>query len=160
MEITAVRAEFPEGANIIIGQAHFIKTIEDLYERVTAAAPNAKFGVAFSEASEKRLIRVEGNSPEMKDCAAKNALTIASGHVFVIAMKEAYPISVLNEIKGCEEVCRIFCATANPLEVIIAETSQGRGVIGVIDGSTPVYVEGEEDRRERRELVRKIGYKL
>lgn len=159
MDLHAVKAELPEGANIIIGQAHFIKTIEDLYERVASAAPGARFGAAFSEASEKRLVRVEGNDPELRKSAADNAMRIAAGHVFVIVMREAFPLSVLNAIKSCEEVCRVFCATANPLEVLVAETGSGRGVVGVVDGLTPVGVEGPEERKERMELVRKIGYK-
>jgi adenosine/AMP kinase len=160
MELKPVRLEFPEGCNIILGQSHFIKTVEDLYEIMITHSPQAKFGIAFCEASGKRLIRFEGNDQELIEVACKNLQRIAAGHTFLIVMKNAYPINVINAVKNCQEVCRIFCATANPVEVIVAETEQGRGVIGVIDGYKPLGIEKEEDRRERKEFLRKIGYKL
>lgn len=160
METSAVRIEFPEGVNVIVGQAHFIKTIEDIYEVMASGAPGSAFAVAFNEASEKRLVRVEGTDDAMRELAAGAATAVGAGHVFVIMMKGAFPITVLNGIKSCPEVCRVFCATANPLEVLVTETSLGRGVVGVVDGLTPVGVEGPEERAERKALVRKIGYKL
>ena len=160
MELKSVRMEFPEGANIIIGTAHFIKTAEDLYETVATGASGAKFGVAFSEASGACLVRVEGNDEEMKRCAVKNSSAIGAGHSFVIVLKDAYPVNILNAVKSTQEVCTVWCATANPLEVIVAETPQGRGIIGVIDGFGPKGVETDRDRSDRKELLRKIGYKL
>jgi adenosine/AMP kinase len=160
MELKVVRMEIPEGANIIIGQTHFIKTVEDLYEIMAGAMPKARFGIAFCEASGACLVRSEGNDEELKKKAVENALRLGAGHTFVILMLEAYPINVLNAVKSCPEVCSISCATANPVEVIMAESSQGRGILGVIDGSSPKGVEGPEDVRWRKELLRKIGYKL
>ncbi len=160
MEIKTIRMEIPEGTNIIIGQTHFIKTAEDLYEVMVNSVPGIKFGVAFCEASGPCLVRAEGNDMELKDVAARNAFTIAAGHTFVIVLKDAFPVNVLNAIKHCPEICSIFCATANPVEVIIAETELGRGVMGVIDGYKPKGIEGEDDVKTRKEFLRKIGYKL
>ena len=160
MELKTVRMEFPEDANIIIGQTHFIKTAEDLYEVMVSAVPGAKFGLAFNEASGPCLVRAEGNDSELKTLAIKNVKAIGAGHVFVIILKDAFPINVLNAIKNCPEVCSIFCATANPIEVIITQTELGRGVLGVIDGSSPKGVETDKDIQERKEFLRMIGYKL
>jgi len=160
MELKTVRMEFPEDANIIIGQTHFIKTAEDLYEVMVSAVPGAKFGLAFNEASGPCLVRAEGNDSELKTLAIKNVKAIGAGHVFVIILKDAFPINVLNAIKNCPEVCSIFCATANPVEVIIAQTDLGRGVLGVIDGNSPKGVETDKDIQERKEFLRMIGYKL
>jgi hypothetical protein len=160
MELKTVALGIPEGCNIIVGQSHFIKTAEDLYELLITGCPQAKFGVAFCEASGPCLVRVEGNDPELQERAAGNAMMIAAGHTFVVLLKDAFPINVLNAVKSCAEVCRIFCATANPLQVIIAETDQGRGILGVVDGYPPKGVETGEDVRKRREFLRKIGYKL
>ncbi|KSW12297.1 adenosine monophosphate-protein transferase [Pyrodictium occultum] len=157
--IHVVDIPVPEGTNVIVGQAHFIKTVEDLYEALVTSAPGIKFGLAFCEASQKRLIRYEGNDEGLEKLAIEAARRIAAGHVFVIYIKDAWPINVLNAIKNVQEVVTIFAATANPLQVLVAETSQGRGVIGVVDGYTPVGVETEEDRAERRAFLRKIGYK-
>ena len=159
MELKTVKMEFPEEANIIIGQTHFIKTAEDLYEIMVTAVPGVKFGLAFNEASGPCLVRAEGNEPELKDLAIKNVKAIGAGHVFVIILKDAYPINVLNAIKNCPEICSIFCATANAVEVIIAETDLGRGVLGVIDGLSPKGIETDKDVQERKEFLRMIGYK-
>ena len=159
MELKAVTLAIPEGCNIIVGQSHFIKTAEDLYEIVTTGCPQAKFGVAFCEASGPCLVRVEGNDAELRRTAAENATNIGAGHSFVVLLRDAFPINVLNAVKSCPEVCGIYCATANPLQVIIAETEQGRGVLGVVDGFPPKGVETEQDLRKRREFLRKIGYK-
>jgi len=160
MDLKAVRMEIPEEANIVIGQSHFIKTAEDIYEAISGTAPGAKFGIAFSEASGDCLIRLEGNDPDLKDIARKNSQALNSGHTFVIMLKGAFPINILNAIKDLQEVCSIFCATANPLEVVVAKTEQGSGILGVIDGFPPKGVEGEEDVKKRRELLRRFGYKL
>ena len=160
MKLEVVKLEFPEGANIILGQAHFIKTVEDLYEALVNSVPNVKFGIAFCEASGPCLIRKEGNDPELVECAVKNALKLSSGHAFVIVLRDAYPINVLNAVKHVPEVVRIFCATANPVEVIVAETEQGRAVLGVVDGYKSKGVEDEEHIKERKQFLRKIGYKL
>jgi len=159
MELKTVKMEFPEEANIIIGQTHFIKTAEDLYEVMVTAVPGVKFGLAFNEASGPCLVRAEGNEPELKNLAINNVKAIGAGHVFVIILKDAYPINVLNAIKNCPEICSIFCATANAVEVIIAETDLGRGVLGVIDGLSPKGVETDKDVQERKEFLRMIGYK-
>ncbi len=159
MELKTVRMQIPEGANLILGQSHFIKTVEDLYEIIVGTVPQMKFGIAFNEASMARLVRIEGNDDALKNVAAENAQALAAGHVFVIVIKDGYPINILNRIKDCPEVARVFCATANPLEVIVAETEQGRGVLGVVDGFPPVGIEQEADVKERQELLRKIGYK-
>jgi len=160
MELKTVKLEFPEDSNIIIGQAHFIKTAEDLYEVMVNSVPEVKFGLAFSEASGPCLVRAEGNDSELKALAIKNVKAIGAGHVFVIILKNAFPINVLNAIKNCPEVCSIFCATANPVEVIISQTDLGRGVLGVIDGNSPKGVEVDKNVQERKEFLRMIGYKL
>jgi len=160
MEIKTAKLEIPEGCNIILGQTHFIKTAEDLYELIVTAVPNAQFGIAFTEASGPCLIRTEGNDADLTGMCVKNLEAVGAGHVFCIILKNAFPINILNQIKLCPEVCSIYCATANPVEVIVAETPQGRGVMGVIDGYSPRGVETPEDKAHRREFLRKIGYKL
>lgn len=155
-----VTMQIPDGANIIIGQTHFIKTAEDLYEVMINAVPGIKFGIAFCEASGPCLVRAEGNDSSLRESAIQNALNIGAGHTFVILMKEAFPVNVLNAIKACLEVCSVFCATANPVQVIVAETEQGRGILGVIDGYSPKGVEDEKDIQNRKQFLRKIGYKL
>src|SRR5579872_115866 len=160
MELTSVRIEIPEGANVILGQAHFIKTAEDIFEAVVNTVPGAKFAVAFNEASGPCLTRVESNDDALRTAAIANAQAIGAGHAFVLLVRNAYPINLLSRIRDCFEVCSIFCATANPVEVIFAQTEQGRGILGVVDGSSPKGAEGEEDAKWRREFVRKIGYKL
>lgn len=160
MELKAERLEIPEGCNIILGQTHFIKTVEDLYEVIVTSVPNAKFGIGFCEASGDCLIRIEGNDEMLKEVAKRNALRIGAGHTFVVILKDAFPINILNAIKMCQEVCTIFCATANPVEVILAQSEQGRGVLGVIDGFPPKGVEKEEGVVWRKELLRKFKYKL
>ena len=159
LEIKAVRMEFPAEANIIVGQAHFIKTVEDLYEAMSTTVPQARFGLAFNESSGACLTRSEGNDQALRDCAVRNAQALAAGHTFVLIMQNAYPINVLHVIRNVPEVCSIFCATANPAQIIIAESEQGRGVLGVIDGSSPNGVEGDADVTWRHDLLRKIGYK-
>lgn len=159
MELKTIPLEIPEGGNLILGQSHFIKTVEDIYEAIVNTVPQMKFGVAFNEASGPCLTRVEGNDDALKALAAKNATALGAGHTFVVVMKEGYPINILGRIKDVPEVCGIFCATANPVEAIVAETAQGRGVLGVIDGSRPAGVETPEDVEKRRGLLRKIGYK-
>lgn len=159
MELKIVEMEIPEGFNIILGHSHFIKTVEDLYETLAEAFPGIKFGIAFCEASGDKLIRKEGTDEECVKLAVKNAQRLRAGHTFVIMLKECFPINVLNRIKQVSEVCRIFTATANPLQVIIAETEQGRGILGVIDGTSTANVETEEKEEERKEFLRKIGYK-
>jgi adenosine/AMP kinase len=160
MELLCMRLQIPETANLILGQSHFIKTAEDLYEVVVNTVPGAKFAVAFNEASGPCLIRVEGNDEELRGAAIANAQTIGAGHVFVLLIRQAYPINLLSRVRDCFEVCTIYCATANPVEVVVAQTEQGRGILGVIDGSSPKGVEGPEDLRYLHEFVRKIGYKL
>jgi len=160
MELKAIKPEIPEGCNIIIGQTHFIKTAEDLYEVIATGVPQAMFGVAFTEASGPCLIRTEGNDTELVNVCVKNLQKLGAGHVFCILLKNAFPINILNQIKNCPEGCRIFCATANPVEVIVASSSQGGGVLGVIDGFFPKGVETAEDKADRKEFLRKIGYKL
>ena len=159
MEIKAIRLEIPEGGNILVGQTHFIKTVEDLYEAIVNTVPQMKFGIAFNEASGACLTRLEGNDEELKALACRNAQAIAAGHTFVIALRDGYPINILNRIKDVPEVCTIFCATANPVEVIVAETEQGRGILGVVDGFSPKGVEDAAGVAWRHELLRKIGYK-
>ncbi len=149
----------PHGTNIIIGQSHFIKTVEDLYETLVTSVPNIKFGIGFCEASGDRLVRLDGNDEELRKLAAESALKIGAGHVFVIYIKDAWPINVLNAIKHVQEVCTIYAATANPVQVIVAETDQGRALIGVVDGYKPVGMESEEKIKERKTFLRKIGYK-
>jgi len=160
IRLKSVKMEFPEGANIIVGQTHFIKTVEDLYEVMVNAVPKSRFGIAFCEASGACLIRCEGNDEALKGVAVRNAQAIAAGHTFVMVLLDAYPINVLNAVKNCPEVCSIFCATANPVEIILAESAQGRGILGVIDGSPPKGVEDGNGIKWRKDLLRKIGYKL
>jgi hypothetical protein len=160
MDFHAVKLAIPENCNIILGQSHFIKTVEDLYEIMVSGVPAGKFGVAFSEASGVCLIRAEGNDEAMKAAAIENIKNIACGHSFCIVMKDCFPINVLNAIKACPEVANIFCATANPVEVIVAQTEMGRGIMGVVDGFSPKGVEGPDDVKARKEFLRKIGYKL
>ncbi len=159
MELKTVKLVIPEGANLILGHSHFIQTAEDLYEIIVATVPQMKFGIAFNEASADRLIRVEGNDDALKKVAVGNAKAIGAGHCFVIMLKEGYPINILNRIKDCKEVVGLFCATANPVEVVIAESEQGRGILGVIDGLTPLGVEQEADVKKRHDFLRMIGYK-
>ncbi len=159
MEFRAVAIQTPEGANVILGQSHFIKTIEDLYEILVSSVSGAKFGVAFCESSGPCLIRSAGNDQPLRDVAITNAQAVGAGHFFVVILKDAYPINVLNAIKQCQEVCTIYCASANPIEVILAITGQGRGVMGVVDGLPPKGVEAAGDVTARKDFLRKIGYK-
>jgi uncharacterized protein len=159
MELKLVPLEVPEGGNLILGQSHFIKTVEDIYEAIVNTVPQMKFGVAFNEASGPCLTRADGNDEALTALAVKNVSAVAAGHTFVVVMKDGYPINVLGRIKDVPEVCGIFCATANPVQAVIAESEQGRGVLGVIDGFVPKGVEGPEDVEKRRGLLRMIGYK-
>ena len=159
MELKVVEMETPDGCNLILGQSHFIKTVEDVYEAMATSTPTVKFGLAFCESSGDRLVRVEGNDEELERAAAENALRLGCGHSFVVLMREAYPINVLNQLKVVPEVCTIFAATSNLLEVIVAETEHGRGVLGVIDGQKPLGVEDEKGVRWRKDILRKFGYK-
>jgi len=159
VKLRVVKVEIPEGCNVIIGRSHFIKTVEDIYEVLVTSVPGIRFGLAFNEASGKRLVRWEGNDEELVKHAVKAALDIGAGHTFVLYIKNAWPINILNALKHVQEVVELYVATANPVQVIVAETDQGRAVIGVVDGYTPLGVESEEDRRERYEFLRKIGYK-
>lgn len=159
MELKSVKITAPRDTNLILGQTHFIKSAEDLYETLITGAPGIKFGLAFSEASGKCLVRSDGNDDELVKAAEENALELGCGHSFIIFMRNAYPINVLNAIKNVQEVCNIFCATANPIEVIVAETGQGRGILGVVDGESPKGIESGEDREERKTFLRSIGYK-
>jgi len=159
MELKVVRMEIPDETNLIFGQSHFIKTVEDIYEIMVTTVPGCRFGLAFCEASGPCLIRHEGNDPELTEKAVKNAEAVACGHTFVLLLKEAFPINVLPLIKASQEVCSLYCATANPVEVIIAQTEQGRGVMGVIDGFSPKGIENKTDQENRRDFLRKIGYK-
>ncbi len=159
MELRTVPIQVPEGLNVILGQSHFIKTVEDLYEILVGSSPHLRFGLAFSEASGPCLIRHDGNDPGLAKLATETSLALGCGHTFVIFLRDGFPVNVLNALKGCPEVCHIIAATANPLQVVVAEADQGRGILGVIDGSSPKGVEGEEDKRARREFLRKIGYK-
>ena len=159
MKLKSVKVEIPENSNVIIGQTHFIKTAEDIYEAIIGTVPQAKFGLAFCEASGPCLVRVEGNDDRLKKAAAENATRIGAGHTFVVLIENAYPINVLNRIKDVQEVCSIFCATANSVDVIIAENELGRGVLGVIDGEKPKGIESRKDADDRKAFLRKIGYK-
>jgi len=159
MELKTVALEIPDGVNLILGQAHFIKTVEDVYEAIVTTVPQMKFGIAFNEASGPCLTRADGNDEELKQLAIRNASAVAAGHIFVAVMREGYPINVLGRIKDVPEVCTIYCATANPVEVVIAETGLGCGVMGVIDGSRPAGVETAEDADHRRAFLRMVGYK-
>jgi adenosine/AMP kinase len=159
IDLLAVPMEIPAESNIIIGQSHFIKTVEDIYEAVVSTASQAKFGLAFNESSGACLIRSDGNDEALRETAIRNARTLAAGHVFVLMLQNAFPINLLNALRNVPEVCSIFCATANPVQVVLAKSEQGQGVLGVIDGSSPRGVEGEEDVAWRHDLLRKIGYK-
>lgn len=159
MDIFTVVIEKPDALNVVLGQAHFIKTVDDLFEALAGSSPHLRFGIAFCESSGPRLVRRAGNDAELVELAVQNALAIGAGHSFVVFLREGYPVNVLNQLKQVPEVCRIFCATANPVEVIVAETEGGRGVLGVVDGGAPLGVETDEDVAARRELLRAIGYK-
>ena len=160
MELKIVKIEKPADCNLILGQSHFIKTIEDIHETMVGSCPSVKFGAAFCESSGPCLVRVSGNDEELKKVASKNASNLAAGHSFIIFMKDAYPVNVLNAIKNIPEVCSIYCATANDVEVVVAETEQGRGILGVVDGVKSKGVETPEDVKKRKEFLRKLGYKL
>jgi hypothetical protein len=159
MDLKLVELSFPEGANIIFGQSHFIKTVEDLYEALVTAVPNIRFGLAFCEASGPRLVRAEGTDEQLRRVAVENAQRVGAGHTFLIVLQDVFPISVMQRVRDCPEVCRIFCATANPVQVVLAETAQGRGVLGVVDGEPPLGVETDEDVDKRHAFLRTIGYK-
>jgi adenosine/AMP kinase len=160
MELKTVKIEKPAETNFILGQSHFIKTIEDLYEAIVQTVPNMKFGIGFCESSGPALVRFAGNDSKLVELAQKNALALACGHAFIIFMESGFPINILNSVKNVPEVCQIFCATANPVEVIVAESEQGRGILGVIDGVKSRGVETAADIQFRKQFLRKIGYKL
>jgi adenosine/AMP kinase len=160
IELELVAIDKPDELNLILGQAHFIKTVDDLHETLAAAVPGLRFGIAFCEASGARLVRRSGNDPELVELAVRNALAIGAGHSFLVLLRDGYPVNVLNQVKQVPEVCRIYCATANPVQVIVAQTAAGRGIAAVIDGAPPVGVENEDHVRARRELLRDLGYKL
>ena len=160
MDFKVIDVQVPEGCNAILGQSHFIKTVEDLYEALVNAVPNVKFGLAFCESSGPCLVRFEGNDQELKELASRTSLQLSAGHTFIIFIRNAYPINVLDKIKSVPEVCNIFLATSNPFQVVLAETEQGRGILGVVDGYASKGVETEKDIQERKEFLRKIGYKL
>lgn len=160
MELKVQRIEIPEGCNVILGQSHFIKTVEDLYEILVGAVPGAKFGIGFCEASGDCLVRGEGNDEALQEAAMSNAFQIGAGHSFIIFLKDAFPINILNAVKMCQEVCSLYCATANPVQVVLAESEQGRGILGVIDGSSPKGLEREDGVAWRKDLLRKFKYKL
>jgi uncharacterized protein len=159
MQLKAIGLSIPENGNLIVGQSHFIKTVEDIYEAIVNTSPHLKFGVAFNEASGDCLTRFDGNDDELQQNAIRNATAIGAGHVFVVSLRNGFPINVLGRIQGVPEVANIYCATANPLEVIVAETEQGRGILGVVDGSSPKGVETETHAKARIELLQKFGYK-
>jgi uncharacterized protein len=160
MEVKIIDLKWQEGCNIIVGQSHFIKTVEDIAEIVISSVPGIEYGLAFCEASGPCLIRKEGNNPDLMNDAVTCAKATGAGHTFFLVIKNSFPINILNQIKNCQEVARIFCATANPLQIIAAESSQGRGIIGVIDGFSPKGVETKEDAKDRKELLRKFSYKF
>jgi len=160
MEFLTVEIEKPEDVNVILGQSHFIKTINDVYEALIGSSPYLRFGIAFCESSGPRLVRRAGNDEELISLAVANATAIGAGHSFIVFLREGFPVNVLNQLKQVPEVCRIYCATANPLEVVVVQTEHGRGIVGVVDGESPLGVETEEDVAARHELLRKIGYKL
>ena len=159
-DIKIVRVEKPEAMNFILGQSHFIKTVEDIHEALIVAVPGIKFGVAFCEASGPRLVRWSGTDEQCIELAKQNAQAIGAGHSFIIFLGNVFPINVLKAVQNVPEVCRIYCATANPVEVLLVETAQGRGIIGVIDGNSPLGVEGEKEIAERKTMLRKFGYKM
>ncbi len=160
MDTKVVDVNVPEGCNAILGQSHFIKTVEDLYEALVNGVPNIRFGLAFCESSGPCLVRFDGNDPELKELASRTSLQLSAGHSFIIFMRNAYPINVLDKIKSVPEVCNIFLATANPFQVVLAETEQGRGILGVVDGFASKGIENEKDISERKQFLRKIGYKI
>jgi adenosine/AMP kinase len=160
VELTAVPIDTPDDVNVIVGQAHFIKTVEDLHEVLAGSSPHLRFGIAFCEASGPCLVRHSGNDGDLVDVATRIALAVAAGHVFVVVLRDGFPLNVLNQVRQVPEVCTVFCASANPVEVLVAETSAGRGVVGVVDGRPPAGVETQADVAERRALLRRIGYKL
>ncbi len=160
MDLVTVPVENPDELNVILGQSHFIKTVEDLHEALAQSSPSLEFGIAFCEASGARLVRRSGNAPDLVDLAVRNASAIGAGHSFVIVLRGGFPVSVLNAVKAVPEVCRIFCATANPLEVVVGVTDQGRAVLGAVDGFPPVGVETDADEADRKALLRRFGYKL
>jgi adenosine/AMP kinase len=160
VELHAVAIDKPADMNVIVGQSHFIKTVEDLHEALVGSSPQLRFGVAFCEASGPRLVRRSGNDDALVDLAVRNALAIGAGHTFVVFLTEGYPVNVLNQVKQVPEVCHVWCATANPVSVLVAETDLGRGVIGVVDGEPPLGVESDADVTDRKDLLRAIGYKL
>lgn len=159
MELLSVRLDIPDNTNLILGQSHFIKTVEDVYEAIIHTVPNMKFGIAFNEASGPCLTRVDGNDQSLMDLAVRNATAVGAGHVFVVMLQQGFPINITSRIREVPEIVNIFCATANPVEVIVAQTEQGRGVLGVVDGFSPKGVENEEQARDRHAFLRKIGYK-
>jgi uncharacterized protein len=159
MELKTIAVENPEHLNLILGQSHFIKTVEDLHETIVGTVPGAKFGLAFCEASDVCLVRHSGTDPDLVELARKNAFTIGAGHSFIIFMRDMFPINILNPIQAVPEVCRIYCATANPVQVVVAQTEQGRGILGVIDGFSPKGIESETDIAKRKSFLRMIGYK-
>jgi adenosine/AMP kinase len=160
MEIVEVAVDKPDDLNVIVGQSHFIKTVEDLHEALAGTSPHLRFGIAFCEASGPRLVRRSGNDPELVDLAVQNALAIGAGHSFIVFLRDGFPVNVLNQVKAVPEVCRIFCATANPLTVLVAATGAGRGIVGVVDGEPPLGVEDDAGEADRKALLRAIGYKL
>lgn len=160
LELQVVSIDNPDELNLILGQSHFVKTVEDLHEALFGAVPGLRFGIAFCEASGPRLVRQSGNDPELVELATRNALRIGAGHAFIVFLREGFPINVLNQVKLVPEVCGIYCATANPVQVIVCQTGAGRGILGVVDGAPPLGVESESDRAARRALLRDIGYKL
>jgi adenosine/AMP kinase len=160
MEITLVEIEKPDDVNLILGQAHFVKTVDDLHEALAGSSPHLRFGIAFCEASGPRLVRRSGNDGELVDLAVRNLQAIGAGHAFLVFLRNGFPVNVLNQLKQVPEVCRIDCATANRVQVLVADTGAGRAVLGVVDGEPPLGVEGDGDVRERRELLRTLGYKL
>jgi len=160
MELLSVRIEKPDDVNVIVGQSHFIKTVEDLHETLAGASPQLRFGIAFCESSGPRLVRRSGNDEELTALAVRNAQAIGAGHSFVVFLREGFPVNVLNAVKLVPELCTVFCATANPVEVVVAQTESGRGILGVVDGGAPVGVETDADVQERKALLRRFGYKL
>ena len=160
MDLLSIPIDKPDDVNLIVGQAHFIKTVEDLHEALAGSSPRLRFGIAFCESSGPRLVRRSGNDADLVEHATRIASAIGAGHVFVVLLREGYPVNVLNQVKQIPEVCGIFCATANPVHVVVAQTEQGRGVLGVIDGGAPLGVEDEAGVRDRKDLLRKLGYKL
>ena len=160
MELTAVPVDKPEDMNFILGQSHFVKTVEDLHEVLAGTSPHLRFGISFCESSGPRLVRRSGNDDELVELATRNALAVGAGHSFFVFLREGYPVNVLNQIKAVPEVCRVYCATANPAEVLVAHTERGRAIVGVVDGGSPLGVETEEDVADRKRLLRAIGYKL